>query len=120
MTSTSARQASTGRTSRLLAVAALALCAHQAIAQIVTRVIPDNARRATIAHIQGMHISVDGSPALLAPGALIRDRSNLIIVPSALPPGGAPAEYALDNNGQINRVWLLTAEEAARDRPRPR
>jgi hypothetical protein len=104
--------------SRLLASAGLALCAHLAVAQIVTRVIPDDTRRATISHLQDMYVSVDGTPALLSPGALIRDRNNLIIVPSALPREGALAEYAVDAGGQINRVWLLTSEEAARDKPR--
>lgn len=120
MTSVHARRITTGWKAWLLALASLALCAHHAAAQIITRTIPDNTRRATISPLQGMYVSVDGTPALLAPGALIRDHSNLIIVPSALPREGSVAEYALDGNGQVFRVWLLTAEEAAQDRRRLR
>jgi hypothetical protein len=51
---------------------------------------------------------------MLAPGAVIRDQKNLIIVPTGLPAGGAWAGYVLDRNGQIFRVWLLTPEEQSR------
>lgn len=82
-------------------------------AQILQRPIPAEAKSATIQHVQGMVISLDGTQALMAPGGFIRDSNNLIIVPSALPREGALARYTLDANGQVFRVWLLTKEEAA-------
>lgn len=120
MISIPAKHASVARKILLPVFTALMFFGHHATAQILTRAIPDDTRRATISFVQDMYVSVNGTPVQLAPGALIRDQSNLIIVPSALPQGGALAEYGLDGNGQIFRVWLLTPEEAARNRPFPR
>jgi hypothetical protein len=102
------------------AVAAAIMCAAAAaFAQM--RTLPGNTERGYLQHVTQNQVTVDGRSLLLAPGATIRDTRNLIVVPAALPPGGALAEYQLDGRGQIARVWLLTAEEAAREKPpRPR
>jgi hypothetical protein len=81
------------------------------------RPLPAETESGTIRHLQGMTVSINGKPMQLAPGATIRGQNNLIIVPTALPPDGAAAEYLVDGNGQITRVWLVTPEEAARERP---
>jgi hypothetical protein len=65
-----------------------------------------------------MAVAVDGKVMQLAAGAQIRDRQNLIIVPTAIPPNGAWADYVLNRDGEIFRVWLLTPEELARPKPR--
>ena len=83
-----------------------------------TRALPDDAERGVMQHVQGNVVTVDGRTIQLAPGATIRDRNNLIIVPTALPGEGALAEYTLDPGGQVARVWLLTPEEASRQKPR--
>ena len=101
---------------RVLLVALFAaLFCGTATAQL--RQIPDTAQRGVIRHIQSLLVSIDGTTISLSPGANIRDTSNLIIVPTALPPGGVLADYLLDVNGQIHRVWLLTPQEAAIPRP---
>lgn len=82
------------------------------------RTIPDAAKRGTIQHVAEMTVSIDGREVRLAPGATIRNDRNLIIVPTALPREGAEAEFLVDSNGQISRVWLLSAVEAARPRKR--
>ena len=102
---------------RLIAVAAIALAAGSAAAQL--RTIPDDTKRGVIRHVQELMVSIDGTNVLLAPGGNIRDRNNFIIVPTALPQGGALADYVLDMNGQIFRAWLLTEEEAQRPKKRP-
>ena len=106
---------------RLAALAVLGAAALSApvSAQIVQRAVPDNTLRATIAPVTDMIVSLDGSQVLLSPSAQIRDWNNFIIVPSALPPGGALADYQVDANGQLTRVWLLTPEEAARKKNPP-
>ena len=60
-----------------------------------------------------MGVTVDGKSMTLAPGAVIRDQTNLIIVPAAMPREGALADYVEDKNGQLFRIWLLTPEESA-------
>ena len=99
-------------------ITALAL-SGQAWAQNLTRPIPEDTRRGDIRHVQDMVMAIDGKQMRLAPGANIRDRNNFIIMPAALPPDGALADYATDFNGQVFRVWLLTEEEAARPKKKP-
>jgi hypothetical protein len=98
----------------IAALLALLSMAVPCVAQM--RTLPQDTERGVIRHIEGVDVTVDGKRARLAPGATIRNRDNLIIVPTALPEEGARAEYVLDAQGMIFRVWLLTAEEAARDR----
>jgi hypothetical protein len=64
-----------------------------------------------------MAVSVDGKAMQLAAGATIRNQRNLIIVPMSLPREGAWADYILDRDGRIFRVWLLTPDELARPKP---
>ena len=80
------------------------------------RTLPADTERGVIRPLQDMVVSIDGRPMQLAPGASIRGPDNLIIVPSALPADGARAEYLVDANGQVSKVWLVTPEEAARER----
>ena len=96
-------------------VAALLLAAS---AQAQLRTIPDEAQRGTIRHLREMLVEIDGREVLLSPSSTIRDQLNLIIVPSALPAGGAEADYLVGADGQVQRVWLITPEEAARPRQR--
>jgi len=65
-----------------------------------------------IRHQQDMIVEIDGVARRLAPGAQIRDASNLILVPSAIPPGTL-VKYQVDADGMLRRVWFLTPQEAA-------
>ena len=87
-----------------------------ALAQV--RSIPDNAKRGSIVHIQDAVVEIDGQRMRLSAGAQTRSQNNLIIVPMSLPPG-ALVKYTLDATGQIHRVWVLTAEEAAAPDKKP-
>ena len=95
---------------RSLAVVLLMLAAGAALAQL--RTLPRDAERGEVRHVQGMTIAIDGNERRLAPGAQIRDASNLVIVPSAIP-AGALAKYVTDAEGMVRQVWLLTPQEAA-------
>ncbi len=93
----------------------LLLVTGAAAAQV--RAIPTDAKRGEIRHIQGMRVDIAGQHLMLAPGAQIRDTSNRLILPIALP-AGATIKYVLDLAGQPRRIWILTPEEiAARDAP---
>jgi hypothetical protein len=102
----------------LVLVPVLVLATAPVAAQ-TTRPIPDDAKRGVLSHQQEMLVSVDGKSLRMAAGGTIRDRNNFIIVPTALPPGGALAEYVLDMNGQVSRAWLLTEDEARRPKKKP-
>lgn len=101
-------------TRRAFILGSASVCASVALAQSEPlRTVPDDARRAKMSFVQGMEVAVDGRRTTLAPGALVRDTQNLVIVP-ALIPSDATVAYQVDINGQIHRVWVLTAQEAAR------
>ena len=76
------------------------------------RQIPDSAKRGIMTHIQENVVEIDGARMRLSPGAQIRGRDNLIIVPMSLPPGSL-VTYLLDGAGLVHRVWVLTPQEAA-------
>ena len=92
-------------------IALLLLAASLAGAQV--RSIPQDARVGQIRHLQDMVVEIDGAAQQLAPGAQIRDASNRIILPIAIP-SGTLVKYLVDANGQVQRVWILTPEEAQR------
>ncbi|HYR36092.1 MAG TPA: hypothetical protein VEQ87_17505 [Burkholderiales bacterium] len=93
------------------ALAIALLFAGAAAAQL--RTIPADAERAQIRHVEENIVQLNGQRAQLAPGAQIRDASNRVIVPTALP-SDALVKYRLDASGQVRQVWILTPEEAAR------
>ena len=93
----------------LIAVACLASTA--VYAQL--RSIPDAAKRGEMRHLQDMAVEIDGTMLRLAPGAQIRDASNRVIVPTAVP-ARATVKYLFNADGLVRRVWILTPEEAAK------
>jgi hypothetical protein len=90
--------------------ALLVLVSGLAFAQL--RTIPADAMRGELRHVEGMVVEINGRPAMLSPGAQIRDASNLIVLPTAVP-AGSLVKYMLDGTGQVFRVWILSAQEAA-------
>ena len=88
----------------------LALFSASAAAQL--RTIPADARAGEMRHLGQNAVELNGKPARLSAGAQIRDESNRIILPGALP-AGATVKYALDPAGHVHRVWILTPQEAA-------
>jgi len=86
-------------------------------AQAQLRTIPTVAKRATMSHVQGMTVEMDGKRMELAAGAQIRDAKNMIIVPSALP-AGALVKVQSDMQGQPWRIWILSPQEAAQPDPK--
>jgi hypothetical protein len=90
------------------------LAAGAAEAQL--RSIPADAKRATMSHVEGMTVEVDGKRMLLGAGAQIRDGRNMILVPTALPKG-ILVKYQLDTQGLIGRVWVLSPQEAQQPDP---
>jgi len=88
--------------------------APPAMAQAVTPRIPADARHGVISQSVELLVTIDKKKTTrLAPGAIIRDARNFIIVPSSIPPK-SKAAFLVDNRGDIYRVWILTPDEAAR------
>ncbi len=98
---------------RALLLVAASLLALPAAAQ-VQRAFPQTALRGAIVFGQAPDITLNGQPARLAPGARIRDTSNLTVVPGTLMGGRYLVNFTADLYGLVKDVWILTPEEAAR------
>jgi hypothetical protein len=93
-------------------VLAVSLASASAHAQL--RTIPEQAKRGEIRHLHDMVVAIDGAPQRLAPGVQIRDASNRLVVPTALP-NGAVVKYLVNEAGLVRQVWILTPAEAAQN-----
>jgi hypothetical protein len=98
---------------RLLRVSLAAICLLSGSVQAQLRSIPDQAKRGEIRHVQDLDVSIDGVRQRLAPGAQIRDQSNRVLVPAAVP-AGAQVKYLVNDEGLVRQVWILTPAEAAK------
>lgn len=96
----------------VLALAAIA-AAGPAAAQ-VQRNFPANALRGVLAVAQPPEALLNGQPARLAPGARVRDENNLLQVTGVLAGRRMVVNYTRDLNGQLLNVWVLRADEIAR------
>ena len=105
------------RRAACLALLPVLLWAASVLAQARPSPIPQDSRRGYIRHVEEMAVTVDDKSMQLAAGATVRNQQNLIIVPMSIPREGAWADYMLDRDGQVLRVWLLTPDELARPRP---
>jgi hypothetical protein len=99
---------------RVIAVLTLAALAVAGTAFAQFRTIPDDAKRGHIRHVREMMVEIDGTQARLSPGAQIRNTDNRIILPNSLPQDSVLVKYLPDSAGLVHRVWILTAEEAAK------
>ena len=95
-----------------LALLAWALSSWTGAAAAQLRSIPEEAKRGTMRHLQDLAVEIDGQRQRLAPGAQIRDASNMVVVPAAVP-SGALVKYRMDAEGMVRQVWILTPQEAA-------
>lgn len=103
-------RSSSGRTVQaLLAAVLLAVAALPAWAQL--RTIPQNGKRATLSGYENPYVFLGGERMRLAPGAVIFDANNRMILPGYLPAGTSDVVYTADQTGQIMRIYVLTPYE---------
>ena len=58
-------------------------------------------------------VVIDGRPRILTAGARIWNTDNLIQMPASLPQKSMVVNYTEDDSFYIDRIWILTTEEAA-------
>jgi len=102
----------------LTTLAAIAALPIPSFAQAL-RDIPADAPRGRMTHLTELQVELDGRQALLATNVRIIGTTNLTMVPGAIPPGSI-VRYRLDADRAIDRVWILTPEEAVAIPARPR
>jgi hypothetical protein len=98
---------------RLLAAALLlwGTLAGQALAE--GRPFPPETLRGKMTPGYYPELQIDGKPRRLAAGARIFNEDNLITVPAALRGSDIVVNYTVNGAGEIERVWILSAPEAA-------
>ena len=106
------------RNIRLACFAAILVLAGatQALAE---RNFPEQAKRGNMQAYKYPSMKISDKVYRLSPGCRIFNRHNLIIMPASLQVQTGSVMYMLDINGDLARIWLLTAEEAARLPPAP-
>lgn len=82
-------------------------------AQAIERAFPAHALRGKMTPAYFPDVLIDGKVRQLAPSARIFNQDNLIELPAALRGSDLVVNYTVDSWGNIDRIWLLTAEEAA-------
>lgn len=78
----------------------------------IPRMLPQGTAKGEFAVLGPANAEVDGKPMLLAPGVQIRDPFNMVVFPAMIQ-RPVPVRYLTDPAGAINRVWILSAQEAA-------
>ena len=78
------------------------------------RSFPANALRGQLVVAQPPDVLLNNQPALLSPGSRIRGQDNLLELSGGLVGVKLLVNYTLDPSGNVHNVWILTADEAAR------
>jgi len=104
--------------SMLLAAASLTVLAPlSALAQGTPRTFPETALRGKLVVTLPPHVTLNGKPDRLSPGARIHDTGNLLLMSGGLVNQVLIVNYVRDGHGLIHEVWILTPQEAALKRP---
>ena len=95
----------------MLGTVLVALLALQPWA-VAGRILPQNAVSGELTASRYPYVIIGDKRLHLAPGSLIFDQNNRIILPNYLP-RKATVLYNIDGNGDLHKMWLLTPEEVA-------
>ena len=102
----------------LLALAAF--ISLPALADPQPRPFPSTAKRGKMTAGYAPDIYIDGKLRQLSPAARIVGEENMTITPGSLREKDVVVNYTEDMNGFIDRVWILTREEARQRAPNAR
>lgn len=95
-------------------LAAVVLTAASLPAWSQLRTIPPTGKRATLAGYENPFVVLSGEKVRLAPGAVIFDTNNRMILPGYIPAGRTDVVYTTDQTGQVMRIYILTPQEIQR------
>ena len=83
-----------------------------AAAQTMLRQFPAAAKRGTLVVTAPPQVLINGTAEQLAPGARIRDVTNMMVMSASLVGTSLVVNYVRDAQGLIQEVWILSAQEA--------
>lgn len=81
------------------------------------RPFPVVAKRGVMSPSTYPAIIMNGAPRNLPPGARIWNINNMIDMPGSISGGQYVVNYTEDLQGDIDRIWILTVDEASRPAP---
>jgi hypothetical protein len=83
------------------------------------RPFPKNAKRGKMEVGAYPTVAINEKTRRLSAGARIWNRKNLIQMPASLSGQELVVNYTEDKQGNIDRVWILTEDEAKQPPPKP-
>ena len=83
------------------------------------RPFPYSAKRGKMTPANHPTIIIDGKPRTMAAGGRIFNQDNLIEMPASLRGSNMIVNYTETDQGDIDRVWILSAEEASQKLAKP-
>jgi hypothetical protein len=78
----------------------------------IPRILPQGTAKGELQMTGAFNAEIDGKVVMLAPGVQVRDPLNMSILPTMIQ-GTVPVRYTTDPSGTVNRIWVLSAQEAA-------
>jgi len=100
---------------RMITLLGALLAASPALA--FERPFPPNALRGKMTPGYFPDVGIDGKARRLSPSARIFNQENTIDMPSSLRGKDIVVNYTVDATGAIDRIWILTGDEAAQKIP---
>jgi hypothetical protein len=97
---------------RIIFALALILSLAWASSALAARLLPDGVQVGQISGASYPQVRLNGTVRMLAPGSIIYDENNRTILGGNLPQS-AKVFYLLDSQGQVSKIWIMTAEESA-------
>lgn len=98
----------------LALIGCAAMPALPARAQQPERTFPAHSKRGKMTPSYFPELLIDGKARRMSPAGRIFNQENLIETAGTLRGNNLPVRYTEDANGNIDRLWLLTPEEAKR------
>ncbi|SEO21332.1 hypothetical protein SAMN05428959_105387 [Duganella sp. CF517] len=101
----------------LMATVGVALLGAPPAALAFERPFPPDALRGRMTPGYFPDVGIDGKARRLSPSARIFNQDNTIDMPGSLRGSDIVVNYTVDATGHIDRIWILTRDEAARKLP---
>ena len=84
------------------------------------RVFPEQSKLGSMTPGVFPLVAIDGKAMRFGAGALIRNQSNMLVLPATLSGATWPVRYTIDSGGNIGQAWILTDAELAAEARHPR
>jgi hypothetical protein len=90
----------------------LLLCTFAVQAMPWERTFPDNVKRGKLDANAQIHLVIDGKVREAASGLVVYNEDNFIVMMGTFDAKKALIYYIVNDFGEVQKVWILNAEEA--------